>query len=238
VLELQQLHGWYGKAHVLDGVDLRVAPGEVVSLLGRNGAGRSTTVRAVMGHVKASGSVRLAGRELMGLAPHHVARAGIAYVPESRDIFPRLTVRQNLLLGERRRAPGAPGGRAGRPWAIDDFERLFPILRERANSPAGVLSGGEQQLLALSRALMGQPQVLLVDEPTEGLAPRMVEQVADLLTDVARRGTAVLMVEQKLDIALQLSRRAYLMGQGRVVFEGDPKALLTDAALCSEWLSV
>lgn len=231
MLEISDLHAWYGKAHVLDGVTLRVGEGEIVSLLGRNGVGRSTTVRAVMGHVRARGSVRLRGRELLGLAPYRIAQFGVGYVPESRDIFPRLTVRQNLMLGRKSRAA------AGR-WSEADFDRLFPILSERADNPAGVLSGGEQQILALCRTLMGDPELVMIDEPTEGLAPRVVQQVSDLLAEIARRGVAVLLVEQKLDIALQLSRRVYVMGHGQVVYEGEPRALVDDTALCTEWLGV
>jgi branched-chain amino acid transport system ATP-binding protein len=231
MLEISDLHAWYGKAHVLDGVTLRVGEGEIVSLLGRNGVGRSTTVRAVMGHVRARGSVRLRGRELLGLAPYRIAQFGVGYVPESRDIFPRLTVRQNLMLGRKSRAS------AGR-WSEADFDRLFPILAERADNPAGVLSGGEQQILALCRTLMGDPELVMIDEPTEGLAPRVVQQVSDLLAEIARRGVAVLLVEQKLDIALQLSRRVYVMGHGQVVYEGEPRALVDDTGLCTEWLGV
>jgi len=231
MLDISELHAWYGKAHVLDGVSLHVGEGEIVSLLGRNGVGRSTTVRAVMGHVRARGSVRLRGRELLGLAPYRIAQLGVGYVPESRDIFPRLTVRQNLMLG---RKSGATSGR----WSETDFDRLFPILATRADNPAGVLSGGEQQILSLCRTLMGDPSVVMIDEPTEGLAPRVVQQVSELLTEIARRGVAVLLVEQKLDIALQLSRRVYVMGHGQVVYEGEPRALVDDTALCTEWLGV
>ncbi len=231
MLEVDDLQAWYGKSHILHGVSLRVAPGEIVSLLGRNGVGRSTTVRTVMGHVRGSGSVRLGPQQLLGRAPYEISQLGVGYVPEGRDIFPRLSVRQNLALG---RKPGQQGGR----WSEDDFHRLFPILKERADSPAGVLSGGEQQMLALARTLMGDPALVMIDEPTEGLAPRMVQQVRELLIEIARRGLAVLLVEQKLDIALQLSRRVYLMGHGRIVFEGAPRALTDNRQLCTEWLGV
>ena len=234
MLEINDLHAWYGKSHILHGVNLRVGAGEIVALLGRNGVGRSTTVRAVMGHVQARGSVRFQGRELLGLPPFKVARRGVGYVPESRDIFPRLTVRQNLLLGQRDRTADAQCGH----WTEDDFYRIFPILQQRADSPAGVMSGGEQQMLSLARTLMGNPSLVMIDEPTEGLAPRIVEQVRDLLAEIARRGVAVLLVEQKLDIALQLAKRSVLMGHGRIVYEGDPQALLQDGALCTEWLGV
>ena len=231
MLKVRNLHAFYGKSHVLHGVDLEVGTGEIVSLLGRNGVGRSTTVKAIMGLVECTGSVEFKGASIQGLKPYQVAHRGLGYVPESRDIFPRLTVRQNLLLGRRDQA--APGA-----WTDGDFYRLFPILKERADSPAGVMSGGEQQMLALARTLMGNPALVMIDEPTEGLAPRIVQQVSELLAEIARRGTAVLLVEQKLDIALQLSRRSYLMGHGGIVFEGDPQALLQDSALCTEWLGV
>ncbi len=239
MLEVRGLQAWYGKAHVLQGVNLHVAEGEIVSLLGRNGVGRSTTVRAVMGHVQCSGQIDFRGRALLGLPPYRIAQRGVGYVPESRDIFPRLTVRQNLLLGRQVRRGRAPAaGAAGARWSEADFQRLFPILAERADSPAGVLSGGEQQMLALARTLMGDPALVMIDEPTEGLAPRMVQQVRELLAEVARRGVAVLLVEQKLDIALALSQRVLVLGHGRVVFEGPPQALQDDGALCAEWLGV
>ena len=231
MLEISDLHAWYGKAHVLDGVTLRVGEGEIVSLLGRNGVGRSTTVRAVMGHVRARGSVRLRGRELLGLAPYRIAQFGVGYVPESRDIFPRLTVRQNLMLGRKSRAA------AGR-WSEADFDRLFPILAERADNPAGVLSGGEQQILALCRTLMGDPEVVMIDEPTEGLAPKIVELVAEYLRELKRRGISVLLVEQKLTIALEVSERCLVMGHGQIVFEGTPADLRANAYIRKEWLEV
>ncbi len=231
MLELRGVHAYYGKSHILQGIDLHVEEGEIVSLLGRNGVGRSTTVRSVMGHVRASGSIRFEGREMLGLKPFHVARAGIGYVPENRDVFPRLTVRQNLLLGEK-----AAGKAAA--WTVADMYRIFPILEERADSPAGVMSGGEQQMLTLCRTLMGNPRLVMIDEPTEGLAPRVVEQVGDLLAEITRRGIAILLVEQKLDIALRVSQRVYVLGHGKVVHESSPAALLDNRAVCEEWLGV
>jgi branched-chain amino acid transport system ATP-binding protein len=231
MLDVRGLQAWYGKSHILSGVDLQVGAGEIVSLLGRNGVGRSTTLRALMGHVQASGSVRFKGRELLGMKPFHVARAGLGYVPESREIFARLTVRENLMLGSK-------GGRATPRWQLDDFYALFPILKEREHEPAGVMSGGEQQMLTLARTLMGDPELVMIDEPTEGLAPRIVEQVAELLGEIRRRGVAILLVEQKLDIALRISQRVYVMGHGRIVHECTPQALLDNAAVCQEWLGV
>jgi len=200
-----------------------------VSLLGRNGAGRSTTVKALMGLTTARGSVRWHGREILGLPTHEVARLGIGYVPESRDVFPTLTVEQNLQLGFKQRH--------GR-WTIDDIYDMFEVLRERRRLAAGRLSGGEQQMLSLGRSLLGDPQLLLVDEPTEGLAPRIVEQVAQFLSTLAARDVAVLLVEQKLAIALRISRRVYVMGHGQIVFEGAPDDLGRAGRVRREWLEV
>ncbi|MBL8350768.1 MAG: ABC transporter ATP-binding protein [Burkholderiaceae bacterium] len=231
MLEVRGLNAWYGKSHILHGVDLQVGEGEIVSLLGRNGVGRSTTLRALMGHVQASGTVRFKGRELLGMKPFHIARQGLGYVPENREIFARLTVRENLMLG-------AKGG-GGRPrWTIDDFYAMFPILAERADEPAGVMSGGEQQMLTLARTLMGDPALVMIDEPTEGLAPRIVERVGELLAEITRRGVAILLVEQKLDIALRISQRVVVMGHGRILHESTPQALLADPGICQEWLGV
>jgi branched-chain amino acid transport system ATP-binding protein len=231
MLQLKDIHAWYGKSHVLHGVTLHVQPGEIVALLGRNGSGRSTTVKAVMGLVDAQGSARWNGDELLGRKPFEIAHLGLGYVPENRDIFPRLTVHQNLLLGQRR------GVKQPR-WGFDDMYTLFPRLKERQHTAAGVLSGGEQQMLTLCRTLMGDPDLIMIDEPTEGLAPKLVEQVAVYLKALQQRGVAVLLVEQKLTIALAISQRCYVMGHGSVVFEGTPAALNEDADLRREWLEV
>ena len=231
MLEVRDLHAYYGKSHILHGVDFRVGEGEIVSLLGRNGVGRSTTIKAVMGEVDRTGSVTFKGREVGALKPHQVARAGLGYVPENRDIFPQLTVRENLLLGMK---STTPGGR----WRMEDMFELFPRLRERADTPGGVLSGGEQQMLTICRTLMGDPDLMMIDEPTEGLAPKMVALVSDLLERIAARGVAILLVEQKLTIALRISKRLYVMGHGRIVFEGTPAELQSDAAVRKEWLEV
>ena len=233
MLEVENLHAYYGKSHILQGVSLRVGPGEIVSLLGRNGAGRSTTIKAIMGEVPPVGVVRFNGERIDGLPPHEIARKGIAYVPENRDIFPGLTVRENLLLGLK---PGRKDG-DGR-WTIEDMYELFPVLRQRQDAPGGVLSGGEQQMLTICRSLMGDPALMMVDEPTEGLAPRMVELVRELLERIAARGVAILLVEQKLTIALDISHRLYVMGQGQVVFEGTPEDLRENDAIRKEWLEV
>jgi branched-chain amino acid transport system ATP-binding protein len=231
MLAVSDLHAFYGKSHILRSVSLRVDEGEIVSLLGRNGVGRSTTIKAIMGDVQATGSVRFRDEEIGGLPPYVIARKGLGYVPENRDIFPTLTVRQNLLLGVKNMR------RAGR-WTMDDMFGMFPALRQRADNPGGVLSGGEQQMLTICRTLMGDPDLIMIDEPTEGLAPMLVTQVADLLVQIAARGIAILLVEQKLTIALTISRRVYVMGHGRVVFEGTPADLTRNENVRKEWLEV
>jgi branched-chain amino acid transport system ATP-binding protein len=231
MLEVRDLHAYYGKSHILQGVSFDVGAGEIVSLLGRNGVGRSTTIKAIMGDVPPQGSVRFRGEELVGLAPHLIARKGLGYVPENRDIFPGLTVRENLLLGMKSTK------QQGR-WSYEDVFELFPALRERADVAGGVLSGGEQQMLTICRTLMGNPELIMIDEPTEGLAPRLVELVGDLLQRIAARGVSILLVEQKLTIALRVSRRLYVMGHGRIVFEGTPEHLRANAAVRREWLEV
>jgi branched-chain amino acid transport system ATP-binding protein len=231
LLEVVDLHAYYGKSHILHGVNFRVEQGEIVSLLGRNGVGRSTTIKAIMGAVPPMGSIRFNGEEIAGLKPHETARRGLGYVPETRDIFPALTVRQNLLLGEK---PGKVGGR----WAMQDMFRMFPQLEARAETPGGVLSGGEQQMLTICRTLMGDPELVMIDEPTEGLSPKMVERVGALLAEIAERGVAILLVEQKLTIALKISERLYVMGHGKIVFEGTPAELEASEGVRKEWLEV
>jgi branched-chain amino acid transport system ATP-binding protein len=231
MLDVRDLHAYYGKSHILQGVDLRVDKGEIVSLLGRNGAGRSTTCKAIMGLVAPHGSIRYNGEELAGREPHTIARRGLGYVPEDRQIFPGLTTRQNLELGMK-------NSKGGGRWTVEDAFNLFPRLRERADTPAEVLSGGEQQMLTMCRTLMGDPELVMVDEPTEGLAPRIVEQVGEFLAEIAQRGVSVLLVEQKLTIALKVSQRLYVMGHGRIVFEGTPADLQADPSIRKEWLEV
>jgi branched-chain amino acid transport system ATP-binding protein len=231
MLEVENLHAWYGKSHILRGVNFHVGSSEIVSLLGRNGVGRSTTIKAIMGDVTRQGSIRFRGREISALRPHEIARAGLGYVPENRDIFPRLTVRENLILGMKSTKPSER-------WTMEDMFQLFPRLRERADTPAGVLSGGEQQMLTMCRTLMGDPDLVMIDEPTEGLAPKMVELVGELLTRIAERGVSILLVEQKLTIALRISQRLYVMGHGRIVFEGSAQDLQENAAIRKEWLEV
>jgi branched-chain amino acid transport system ATP-binding protein len=231
MLEITDLHAYYDKSHILHGVSLRVGQGEIVSLLGRNGAGRSTTIKAIMGQVKKTGSVRFQGQEIAALPAYQVARRGLGYVPESREIFPSLTVRQNLLLGEKNR-------RGKGRWSMEDMFQLFPVLRERADAPAGVMSGGEQQMLTLCRTLMGDPDLVMIDEPTEGLAPKIVELVARLFDEIKNRGISILLVEQKLTIALKICQRLYVMGHGQIVFEGTPDGLRANDQVRREWLEV
>ena len=231
MLEVRDLHAFYGKSHILQGVSFAVGEGEIVSLLGRNGVGRSTTIKAIMGDVPPQGSIVFRGEQIAGLPPHLIARRGLGYVPENRDIFPGLTVRENLILGMKSTRP------SGR-WSMDDMFNLFPVLRERAGVQGGVLSGGEQQMLTICRTLMGDPDLIMIDEPTEGLAPKMVELVAGLLEQIAGRGISILLVEQKLTIALRVSRRLYVMGHGRIVFEGTPEDLKANGGIRREWLEV
>jgi branched-chain amino acid transport system ATP-binding protein len=230
LLQVKNLEAWYGKSHILHGVNLSVRRGEIVSLLGRNGAGRSTLLKAIMGAVTTKGEVTFAGLSLGGQKPHKIAHAGIGYVPESRDVFSDLTVQENLTLGQK------PKG-AGR-WSMDDIFDLFPVLRTRAQTNAGSLSGGEQQMLTICRTLIGDPDLIMIDEPTEGLAPKMVAAVGALLEQVAARGVSILLVEQKLVIALEISHRLYVMGHGEIVYEGSPKGLMDAPDVRAEWLEV
>jgi branched-chain amino acid transport system ATP-binding protein len=232
MLKVSNLHAFYGKSHVLHGVNFEVRDGEIVALLGRNGSGRSTTVKTVMGLVDGNGSVQWGGKEQLGRQAYEIAHAGIGYVPENRDIFPTLTVHQNLMLGEKGRGKSTPR------WGFDDMYRLFPRLKERQHTEAGVLSGGEQQMLTLCRTLMGDPEMIMIDEPTEGLAPKIVEQVAEYLRELKRRGISVLLVEQKLTIALEVADRCLVMGHGQIVFEGTPTDLRANAYIRKEWLEV
>ncbi len=231
MLDVRDLHAHYGKSHILQGVSLRVGAGEIVSILGRNGVGRSTTLKAIMGDVLPKGSITFKGEAIAGLRPYEIAHRGLGYVPEDRAIFPTLTVEQNLNLGVK-------SGKKAARWGFGDTYRLFPRLEERANTPAGMISGGEQQMLTMCRTLMGDPDLIMIDEPTEGLAPQMVERVADLLQSIAERGISILLVEQKLTMAMRLSHRVYVMGHGRMVFNGTPSELTADATVRQAWLEV
>lgn len=231
MLEVRNLHAFYGKSHILQGVNFDVGEGEIVSLLGRNGVGRTTTVNAIMGNVECRGSVRFRGDELVGMPSHQIARRGLGVVLENREIFPTLTVRENLVLGVKDMK------REGR-WSMNDMFDLFPNLGQRADVLGGSLSGGEQQMLTMCRTLMGDPDLIMVDEPTEGLAPKIVAQVADLLGEIAGRGVSILLVEQKLTIALRISSRVYVMGHGQIVFEGTPAEFEANEGVRKEWLEV
>ena len=231
ILEVDDLHAYYGKSHILQGVHLKVGSGEIVSILGRNGVGRSTTLKAIMGDVPPQGSIVFKGEPIAGLRPNEIAHRGIGYVPEDRAIFPTLTVAQNLLLGVK-------AGRKSTRWSLEDTHRLFPMLEKRADTPAGMLSGGEQQMLTICRTLMGDPDLIMIDEPTEGLAPLLVERIGQLLQSIAERDISILLVEQKLTIAMRISHRLYVMGHGRIVFEGAPADLTANAAVRKEWLEV
>jgi branched-chain amino acid transport system ATP-binding protein len=231
MLHIQDLHAYYGKSHVLQGVNFSVGQGEIVALLGRNGSGRSTTAKAIMGLVQCHGDMQFKGQSLLNRKPFDIAHMGLGYVPENRDIFPKLTVQQNLLLGLKEDKP------TGR-WNFEDMYTLFPRLRERQHTEAGVLSGGEQQMLTLCRTLMGDPDLVIIDEPTEGLAPKIVALVGDFLRELRTRGVSVLLIEQKLTIAMNISDRALVMGHGSIVFDGTPAELRENASVRQEWLEV
>jgi branched-chain amino acid transport system ATP-binding protein len=231
MLKVDNLHAYYGKSHVLHGVNFEVGEGEIVALLGRNGSGRSTTAKAIMGLVDAQGLIQWKGKAIQGCKAFEVAHLGIGYVPENRDIFPNLTVHQNLLLGQK-------GSGRGSRWSFNDMYSMFPRLKEREHTEAGVLSGGEQQMLTLCRTLMGDPQLIIIDEPTEGLAPKIVELVGQYLQQLKQRGISVLLIEQKLTIAMSISDRALVMGHGSIVFEGTPEALRANTYIRKEWLEV
>jgi branched-chain amino acid transport system ATP-binding protein len=231
MLKIENLHAYYGKSHVLHGVDFEVGQGEIVALLGRNGSGRSTTAKAIMGLVECEGRIDWKGQPIQGKKAYEIANFGLGYVPENRDIFPKLTVSQNLQLGQKR------SGKNGR-WSFEDMFAMFPRLKEREHTEAGVLSGGEQQMLTLCRTLMGDPDLIIIDEPTEGLAPKIVELVGQFLHSLKAKGVSVLLIEQKLTIAMSISDRALVMGHGAIVFQGTPDTLRADSYIRKEWLEV
>lgn len=230
LLKIENLHAFYEKNHVLQGVSLTISEGEIVGLLGRNGVGRSTLAKAIIGQVRTLGSIKFKGKELIGLPAFQIACRGIGYVPENRDIFSGLNVQENLLLGFK----NGPRTR----WKLDDIYAMFPVLYERRNTSAAVLSGGEQQMLTLCRTLLGDPELIVVDEPTEGLAPMMIAQISDLLTKLQAEGVSILLIEQKLTVALAISQRLYVMGRGSMVFSGTTSELQQASAIRAEWLEV
>ena len=231
MLKIENLHAYYGKSHVLHGVSFEVGQGEIVALLGRNGSGRSTTAKAIMGLVDCTGAIAWKDQPIQGKKPFEIAHLGLGYVPENRDIFPKLTVHQNLLLGQKGKGKGSR-------WSFDDMYAIFPRLKEREHTEAGVLSGGEQQMLTLCRTLMGDPDLIIIDEPTEGLAPKIVELVGQYLKTLKARGVSVLLIEQKLTIAMAISDRVLVMGHGSIVFQGTPDSLRADPYTRKEWLEV
>ncbi len=229
ILDVDHLHAHYGKSHVLQGVSLHVGDGELVTLLGRNGAGKTTTLKSICGVVPPTqGRIRFAGQDVQGLPPHTIAQRGVCLVPEHRGIFKLLTVEENLLLGQRKRSP----------WQLDDIYRIFPRLKERRSNGGGQLSGGEQQMLAIGRALMNAPRLLMLDEPVEGLAPVIVEEIVAQLKTIKAAGVAILLVEQNLEVCTQLADRHYIIEQGAIVHEADNAAFLADDAVKDRYLGV
>jgi len=237
LLVVEELHAHYGKSHILHGVSLQIDAGEIVCLLGRNGVGKSTTLKSIMGLVRPSrGRVLFKGGSIEGLPPYRVARLGLGYVPEERRIFPTITVRENLLMGIKGRQARNGAGRDG--WTLERVYEFFPRLKERERQRAGTLSGGEQQMLTMGRTLMGNPDLLLVDEPTEGLAPMIVEQVERILHAVHGSGTPVLLVEQSMETALALAERVYVMSKGQIVFQGSVRELQESGTVRKQYLEV
>jgi branched-chain amino acid transport system ATP-binding protein len=237
LLAVEELHAHYGKSHILHGLSLQIDAGEIVCLLGRNGVGKSTTLKSIMGLVRPSrGRVLFKERAIEGLPPYRVARLGLGYVPEERRIFPTITVRENLLMGIK----GTRAGNGAREngWTLERVYEFFPRLKERERQRAGTLSGGEQQMLTMGRTLMGNPDLLLVDEPTEGLAPMIVEQVERILQAIHAGGTPVLLVEQSMETALALAERVYVMSKGQIVFQGSVRELQESDTVRKQYLEV
>jgi len=233
LLQVDKIHTFYGKSHILQGISLGMEKGETVSLLGRNGVGKSTTLKSIMGLTPPQrGSICFKGGEIVGLRPYKICRLGIGYVPEERRIFPHLTVRENLLTGIKKNQ------RVGNPWTIEKVYKHFPQLEKRDQQKGRYLSGGEQQMLTVGRTLMGNPELLLVDEPTEGLAPLLVEMVVRILDEINREGISVLLVEQAMDVALRLAGRTYVMSKGKIVFHGTGEELHGNEEVRKNYLEV
>jgi branched-chain amino acid transport system ATP-binding protein len=236
MIVVKEIHSYYGKSHILHGVSLELKQGELVCLLGRNGVGKSTTLKSIMGIVRPTqGSIRFDGKELVGSQPYQIARLGVGYVPEDRRIFKSLTVHENLLMGAQK---AKNSGSAERVWTIDRIYDIFPNLRERRSNKGSHLSGGEQQMLTVARTLMGNPKLILVDEPTEGLAPLIVKDVLEMLAAVRKSGVTVLMVEQNFKAAIKVADRFYIMAKGQMVFEGGMAALLAAEDVRKNYLEV
>ena len=234
LLELKALNTYYEESHILQGISLDVDQGEIVCLLGRNGVGKSTTLKSIIGLVKPrSGEVVFKGRDIAGMPPYTIAKLGVGYVPEERRIFPTLTVRENLLMGIK---PGQKGN--GEGWTVDKVYKYFPALHSRDKQKGGHLSGGEQQMLTIARTLMGNPEVLLIDEPTEGLAPLIVETVEQVIMDIHRQGIPVLLVEQNMRVALRLAGRIYVISKGKIVFQGTCQELEEADEIREKYLEV
>jgi branched-chain amino acid transport system ATP-binding protein len=237
LLQVQGLNTYYGESHALRDFSLAIGEGEIVALLGRNGMGKSTALKSVMGLVKPrSGRVLYRGRDLAGSPPYRMARAGIGYVPEERRIFPTLSVQDNLAMGIKSGIPAATGSKT--TWSLERIYAHFPFMRERASQKGRLLSGGEQQMLAIARTLMGNPEVLLVDEPTEGLAPLMVKEVRDVLAEINRAGVSIVLVEHNLKVAMSLADRVYLMGKAHVGFSGTVAELDARPEVRAQYLEV
>jgi branched-chain amino acid transport system ATP-binding protein len=235
MLELNKINTYYDKSHILHDISMEIREGEVVGVLGRNGVGKSTTLKSIIGIVPPrSGSIRFRNNETVGLPPHQIARLGIGYVPENRRIFPTLTVRENLLMGMKRGKK--PTHNTG--WTIERIYDLFPSLKERDSFKGGYLSGGEQQMLTIGRTLMGDPQLILLDEPTEGLAPQVVEAVATVIREIHHSGVSVLLVEQSMEVVTDLAETIFIMSKGEIVFTGTPDELSARSEVSEKYLEV
>ena len=233
ILEVEEIQTFYGKSQVLNGVSFGIEKGETVTLVGRNGVGKSTTLKSIIGLIAPQqGSIRFKGEEIAGLRSYKVCRLGVGYVPEERRIFPHLTVRQNLLIGLK------PGQKVDRPWTVEKIYSYFPQLEKRDRQKGGNLSGGEQQMLTIGRTLAGNPELLLVDEPTEGLSPQLVDMVSQILRQIHEEGRSVLLVEHAIDVALGLAERAYVMSKGKIVFGGTSQELSVNEEVKKKYLEV
>jgi branched-chain amino acid transport system ATP-binding protein len=231
--QVQGIHTFLGKGHIINGVSLEIGQGETIALLGRNGVGKSTTMKSIMGITPPQkGSIRLKGEEIAGLRPYRICRMGIGYVPEERRIFSNLSVRQNLMMGIK------PGQDVSNPWTIEKVYDFFPQLRKRDRQKGGHLSGGEQQMLTVARTLMGNPELLLADEPTEGLSPLLVKDIIQILREANQQGHSLIIVAQAMDVALSLTHRVYVMSKGEIVFRGTGEELEADREVRSKYLEV